>query len=64
MQTPGISTEDLARAVGGKPASIRTRLCQTGSYYGIKPTRLPSRRLLWPADSIERLIAGAQGVSV
>lgn len=60
-QTPtaypaGLSTEELARAIAGRPASIRVRLCQTGSYYGIKPFKLPSGRLLWPADSVEQLL--------
>lgn len=58
---PGLSTEELARAIAGRPASIRVRLCQTGSYYGIKPFKLPSGRLLWPADSVEQLLQrGAQ----
>lgn len=53
----GLSTNSLAQAIGGKPGSIRVRLCETGSYYGIKPRKLPSGRLLWPADSVERLLA-------
>lgn len=56
----GLSTESLARAIDGKPASIRVRLCQTGSYYGIKPKKLPNGRLLWPADSVERLLGDAE----
>ncbi len=57
----GITTEDLANGLGGKPGSIRVRLCETGSYYGIKPHKLPNGRLLWPADSVQQLIEkGAQ----
>jgi len=52
---PGIVTADLARAVGITPEGIRVRLCKTGSYWGLVPSRLPNGRLLWPADSIERL---------
>lgn len=52
----GLSTEELARAIAGKPSSIRVRLCTTGSYYGIKPAKLPSGRLLWPADTVEQLL--------
>jgi len=56
-----ITTEDLANSLGGKPGSIRVRLCETGSYYGIKPHKLPNGRLLWPADSVQQLIEkGAQ----
>ncbi len=53
-----LTTEQLALAVHGKPSSIRTRLCKTGSFYGIKPIKLPSGRLLWPTDKVEALISG------
>ncbi|MBY8964302.1 MAG: hypothetical protein MRY81_15800 [Donghicola eburneus] len=53
----GISTEALGYAIGSKAASIRVRYCRTGSYYGIKPTKLPNGRLLWPEDSLDRLIS-------
>ena len=45
----GLTTESLANAIGAKAGSIRVRLCQTGSYFGIKPKKLPNGRLLWPA---------------
>lgn len=53
----GLSTNQLARIALTTPGNIRVRLCQTGSFYGIKPMKLPSKRLLWPADSLERLAA-------
>lgn len=53
----GISTAQLAEALGRKAAAIRTRLCQTGSFHGIRPWKLPGGRLLWPEDAVERLIA-------
>lgn len=31
-----------------KPATVRTRYCLTGSYFGIVPNKLPNGRLLWP----------------
>jgi len=52
-------TEQLANALGIKASSIRTRLCKTGSYFGLKPRKLTNGRLLWPADSIEQLTQGA-----
>lgn len=59
--TSGITTESLANSLGGKPSSIRVRLCETGSYFGIKPHKLPNGRLLWPADAVQQLIEqGAQ----
>jgi hypothetical protein len=53
-----LTTEQFAEALQGKPSTIRTRLCKTGSYYGIKPVNLPSGRLLWPAADVEALISG------
>lgn len=53
---PLLSTEELAAATKARPQSIRKRYCQTGSYWGLRPVKLPSGRLLWPADSIEQLM--------
>lgn len=50
-----LTTEVLANALGIKPQSIRVRLCRTGSYFGLRPTKLPNGRLDWPPDSLERL---------
>ena len=52
------TTEQFAKTIQGKPSTIRTRLCKTGSFYGIKPIKLPSGRLLWPADAVQALISG------
>lgn len=59
MQNQNYTTEQLAEVIHGRPSSIRTRLCKTGSYYGIKPNKLPNGRLLWPVDAIQNLIEGA-----
>lgn len=40
--------------------TVRKRLSSHGSYFGVKPLRLPNRRLLWPADSIKTLIEESQ----
>ena len=53
----GLSTKRLAILALTTPGNIRVRLCQTGSFFGVKPLKLPSNRLLWPADSLERLAA-------
>lgn len=57
----GISTADLARQALTKPGSIRVRYCETGSFHGLKPLKLPSGRLLWPVDSLERLTRKMEG---
>ena len=32
-----------------KPNTVRQRLCDTASFYGVRPLKLATRRLLWPA---------------
>lgn len=54
-----ISTEELAIQAITTPGTIRVRLCKTGSYFGIRPKKLPNGRLLWPSDSINQLIEKA-----
>jgi hypothetical protein len=58
MGVASMSTEELAAWLKILPQSIRKRFCETGSYYGLRPTKLPNRRLMWPADSKERLSRG------
>lgn len=45
---PELLTEQFAEKQHVKPQSVRARLCKTGSYFGIVPTRLANKRLLWP----------------
>ena len=54
----GMTTETLANSIGYKSSSIRVRLCETGSFFGVKPHKLPSGRLLWPTDAVQQLIEG------
>lgn len=58
METRGYSTATVARRFDMARASINTALYRHGHLYGIKPVKLPSGRLLWPADAVERLLAG------
>lgn len=52
-----MDTQTLAARLGLRPQSIRAQVCRTGDYFGLRPGRLPNNRLLWPADSVERLLA-------
>ena len=52
-----LTTAELAAALSMREQSIRKRLSQTGSYFGIRPVKLPNGRLRWPTDSVGRLIA-------
>jgi hypothetical protein len=57
---PGITTEELATYVGIKPASIRSRLCKFGHYFGLRPQKLINGRLIWPRDAAQHVVAGGQ----
>ena len=50
-----LNTHELAILLGIKPESIRHRVCVTGSYYGLRPEKLPNGRLRWPAESHDLL---------
>jgi hypothetical protein len=52
------NTDEFAAAMQVKATSVRVRLCQTGSYFGIKPEKLPNGRLLWPVDALEKFLSG------
>jgi hypothetical protein len=56
---PPLTTHAFAQQVGVLAQSVRVRLCRTGSYFGIRPLKTPSGRLLWPADGPQRLIEEA-----
>ena len=49
---PGVTTEEFARLNLVRSQSVVARLCRTGSYHGVRPTKLASGRLLWPAITV------------
>lgn len=51
-----LTTEAFAAALHFKPQSIRKRYSQTGTYYGIRPHKLPNGHLRWPSNSPELLL--------
>lgn len=53
------TTEELAARLGLRPQTLRAALCRNGNYFGLRPVKLPNGRLLWPADSFEKLTGGA-----
>lgn len=55
---PPLTTNQFATAIALEPQSIRKRLSQTGSYFGIRPSKLPNGKLRWPADAVELLLRG------
>ncbi|MBN8502249.1 MAG: hypothetical protein J0M19_14040 [Sphingomonadales bacterium] len=57
-----LTTEQFAAGLGLAAQSIRKRFCQTGSYYGIVPLKLPNGRLMWPAGALEALMEPSGGL--
>lgn len=51
-----LTTDELAAELGISAQSIRKRYSQTGTYFGLRPVKLPNRRLLWPSDSLAQLM--------
>jgi hypothetical protein len=58
----GLTTEEFAHAIGILSQSVRKRWAETGSYFGVRPVKLPNGRLKWPDDSLERLIAPSKSI--
>lgn len=61
QMTQHLTTEMLAKALNIKPQTLRASLCRNGSYYGIRPVKMPNRLLLWPGDAAERLMSKSEG---
>lgn len=53
-----LSTEELAYRLKVFQETPRAGYCRDGHYLGLVPIKLPNRRLLWPADEVDALIAG------
>lgn len=54
------TTIEVARVFGIKPQTIRRAYCVGGNYLGLRPVKLPNRRLLWPAVEVRRILAEAE----
>jgi hypothetical protein len=50
-----INTEAFAGKLGVKSGTVRRGYCIDGHYMGVKPVKLPNRRLLWPAAEANKL---------
>lgn len=60
MRIPRVyTTIEAAIVTRHKPQTYRRDYCTKGHFNGVKPVKLPSGRLLWPADEIDALIRGA-----
>jgi hypothetical protein len=51
-----VDTEAAAQMLLVEPSTLRKSHSINGHYAGIRPTRLPSRKLAWPRQRIEDLL--------
>lgn len=54
-----MNTNALAKELGLTAHALHAAVCRKGSYFGIRPSKLPNGRLIWPTDSVERLLSRA-----
>ena len=53
-----LSTEELAALGKVVLQSIRAAVCRNGHWLGLRPVKLPNRRLLWDAIEAARVLNG------
>jgi len=58
LNTPKLSTEELAALCKVVPQSIRAAMCRNGHWLGMRPVKLANRRLLWDATEAVRVLNG------
>lgn len=56
LQRFRLTTEEFAAQYFVEPQTVRKHHSAKGSYFGVRPLILPSGRLLWPDDSLEKLL--------
>ncbi|MDM8359635.1 hypothetical protein FP568_21875 [Pandoraea pnomenusa] len=56
-----LTTEEFAAALGIAPQTIRKGYSADGHYCNVRPTKLPNRRLHWPANKVKDLLDGESG---
>lgn len=54
-----VSTDEFADRMLVLRQTVLKCHSRTGQYAGIRPVRLPSRRLAWPEDEIDKLFAAS-----
>jgi hypothetical protein len=57
------TTDEFANQWRVQSQTVRKRYSQHGSYFGIKPLRLPNGKLLWPDRTLEPLVVEQLGVA-
>jgi hypothetical protein len=53
-----VDTEVAAQMLLVDPKTLHKSHSKKGNYAGVRPVRLPSRKLAWPLAEIEKLLDG------
>ena len=48
-----LNTKQFAQLNGVEVGTVRSRVCNIGHYFGVKPLKLANGRLLWPATQVQ-----------
>ncbi len=56
MKQAYLTTTQIAKIFGINSDTIRRGLCVNGHYLGIKPIKMPNRRLMWPMAGVTALL--------
>ncbi|MFX1695928.1 hypothetical protein [Paraburkholderia sp. A1RO-1] len=59
-----VATEVAASMLMVEPATMLKSHCLNSHYVGIRPVRLPNRKLAWPIAEIEKLFQPSGAVTV
>jgi len=51
-----ISTKEVADLVRVESGTVRRAYCVDGHYLGLKPIKLPNKRLLWDKNEVNKLV--------
>lgn len=54
------TTAEAADVLKVRPQTLRRHLCEFGHYYRIRPVKMPSARLMWPAREVHALACGGK----
>jgi len=54
-----LNTRELAACFHVEAQTVRRAFCVSGHYMGLKPLKLPNKRLLWHKADVIRVLGGA-----
>lgn len=52
------TNKEVAKLFLVRETTPREAVCRDGHWMGIRPIKLPTRRLLWPKDQVDAVLSG------